>query len=67
MWLEYNKKISKRYRTEIIPLDSEHFSIYKLTQNYKDNEIDKIYITASVGPFLRLPLKSFLKLDLKMH
>ena len=56
------KKISKRYRTEIIPLDSEHFSIYKLTQNYKDNEIDKIYITASGGPFLRLPFKKFSKI-----
>ena len=56
------KKISKSHRTEIIPLDSEHFSIYKLTQNNKDNEIDKIYITASGGPFLRLPFKKFSKI-----
>ncbi len=59
------KKISQKYHTEIIPLDSEHFSIYKLTKNHKDSEIDKIYITASGGPFLNLPIKKFSKIKPK--
>ncbi len=53
------KQVSKRNRTKIIPIDSEHFSIHQLTKNYKDNDIRKIYITASGGPFLRKPLSQF--------
>ncbi len=53
------KKLSKKFRTKIIPIDSEHFSINQLTQNITDNEIEKIYLTASGGPFLKKPLKSF--------
>ena len=53
------KKVSKKNNTKIIPIDSEHFSIYQLTKNYKDEDIKKIYITASGGPFLRRPLNNF--------
>ena len=52
------KKISKNQKT-IIPIDSEHFSIYELTKNTKDEDIEKIYITGSGGPFLRIPLRKF--------
>ncbi len=55
-------KIIKKNKTELIPIDSEHFSINQLTRNYKDSEIKKIYITASGGPFLRRPLRSFKKI-----
>tara|TARA_B100000700_G_C15056974_1_gene863366 strand:+ start:2767 stop:3930 length:1164 start_codon:yes stop_codon:yes gene_type:complete len=51
--------ISEKYKTQIIPIDSEHFSINQLTKNYNDNDIKKILITASGGPFLRKPLKNF--------
>ena len=56
---EIIKKISKQKKTKIIPLDSEHFSILQLTQNYNNSEIEKIYITASGGPFLNLNKKKF--------
>jgi 1-deoxy-D-xylulose-5-phosphate reductoisomerase len=58
-------KIAKKNNTQIVPLDSEHFSINKLTENYKDKEIEKIYITASGGPFLNLPQKQFSKIKPK--
>ena len=45
-------KSAKTNNTKIIPIDSEHFSIMKLINNHKIQEIDKIYITASGGPFL---------------
>ena len=51
------KKLKNKYKTEILPVDSEHFSIMELTQNTKDEEIEEIIITASGGPFLHLPLK----------
>jgi len=56
---EIIKKTAKRNKTKIIPLDSEHFSIHKLAENYKDHEIEKIYITASGGPFLNLAYDKF--------
>ena len=53
------KNLSKLHNTKIIPVDSEHFSIDQLTKNYKDKDIEKIYLTASGGPFLSKSLKSF--------
>ena len=48
-------KLKKKYKTEILPVDSEHFSIMELTKNVTDDEIKEIIITASGGPFLRVP------------
>ena len=45
-------KESKKYKTKLIPVDSEHFSVLKLLENQEFNGIKKIYITASGGPFL---------------
>ena len=49
----------KKYKTMFIPVDSEHFSIWSLLQDHESNDIEKIYITASGGPFLQLPKKKF--------
>ena len=49
----------------MIPIDSEHFSINQLTKSYKDDDIKKIYITASGGPFLKIPLKKFKNINAK--
>ena len=51
--------LAKKYKTKIVPIDSEHFSIMKLLENHNKNEIEKIYITASGGPFLNLPKNKF--------
>jgi len=53
------KKDLKKYRTDFIPVDSEHFSIWSLIRNEKKNSFEKIYITASGGPFRKFPLKRF--------
>ncbi len=47
------KKLAKKNKTKIIPIDSEHYSILKLLEAHKLKEIEKIYITASGGPFLK--------------
>ena len=36
------KKNALKYKTKLIPIDSEHFSILKLLENQKKNEIKKI-------------------------
>ena len=51
------KKELKKNRTDFIPIDSEHFSIWKLIENSKNDELDTIYLTASGGPFLNKKLK----------
>ena len=43
-WDLIQKQI-KRYNTNFIPIDSEHFSIFSLLQNHNSSEIEKIYIT----------------------
>ena len=43
-------------KTEFIPVDSEHFSIWSLIKKGENKLIDKVYITASGGPFLKLSL-----------
>ena len=63
-WSLIQKKL-KKYRKNFIPIDSEHFSIFSLIQNHNINDIEKIYITASGGPFLDFPKKKFSKIKIK--
>ena len=59
------KKDLKKYKTFFIPVDSEHFSIWSLLDNNKMNNIEKVYITASGGPFRNLSLKKFKNISIK--
>ena len=59
------KKDLKRYNTYFIPIDSEHFSIWSLIDSNKRNNFEKIYITASGGPFRNLSLKKFKNISIK--
>jgi 1-deoxy-D-xylulose-5-phosphate reductoisomerase len=59
------KKDLKKYKTYFIPIDSEHFSIWSLLDNNKKNNFEKIYITASGGPFRKLSLKKFKNISIK--
>ena len=56
------KKTASKNKTKIIRVDSEHFSILNLLKNHSINEIKKIYITASGGPFLNYKRKQFKKI-----
>ena len=56
------KSAALKNNTQIIPVDSEHFSIMKLIQNHKINHIKKIYLTASGGPFLNYKLSKLKKI-----
>ena len=53
-WHLIKKKLQK-YNTKFIPIDSEHFSIWNLTKDYSNEDIEEIILTASGGPFLKLP------------
>ena len=51
-WNILKKKLNK-FNTKFIPIDSEHFSIWSLLNGFNVININKIYITASGGPFLK--------------
>ena len=53
------KNTAKKNKTKIIPVDSEHYSIFKMIQNHKISSIKKIFLTASGGPFLNLEKNKF--------
>ena len=60
------RKKSILNKTKIIPIDSEHFSIWSSLNKYDINRytslnesIQNIFITASGGPFRKTPLKNF--------
>jgi len=59
------KKIALKSNTELIPVDSEHFSIFYLLKNHKLKDIKKIFITASGGPFLEYTKKQLKKIKPK--
>ena len=58
-------KHMKKYKTQIIPVDSEHFSIMELTKNVSNEEVEEIIITASGGPFLNTPITKLKKINPK--
>ena len=52
------QKELKKNKTEFIPVDSEHFSIWYALKDIDKRLIEKVYLTASGGPFLNKPLDS---------
>ena len=54
---EIIKKTAKQNKTKIIPIDSEHYSLIQLLKDHKKKDIDKVYLTASGGPFLNYNIK----------
>ena len=56
-WNIIIKKLKKN-KTNFIPIDSEHFSIWSLINNENKASIEEIVLTASGGPFLNKTTKS---------
>ena len=54
-----------KYKTQFIPVDSEHFSIWYALKNTDKKLIKNIYITASGGPFLNTPLNKLKNAKIK--
>jgi len=62
------KKKSILNKTQVIPVDSEHFSIwsslneFSLNNNNLNDAIQNLFITASGGPFKNIPTSDFKKI-----
>ncbi len=63
-WSLIEKELKKN-KTNFIPVDSEHFSIWYALKGIDKKIIEKIYLTASGGPFLKYPKKKFNKIKMK--
>ena len=63
-WDIIEKNLDK-YKTKFIPVDSEHFSIWYALQDIEKNLIEKVYLTASGGPFLDKSIKNLKKVNIK--
>ena len=44
--------ISNKAETQIVPIDSEHYSLMNSLNNIEKSSIDRVFITASGGPFV---------------
>ena len=62
---ELIQKELKKNKTEFVPVDSEHFSIWYALKDINKDLIDQIYLTASGGPFLKKTLKKLKKVNIK--
>ena len=59
------QKELKKNKTVFIPVDSEHFSIWYAIRSINKDLIEKIYLTASGGPFLNKPLHKMKNVNYK--
>ncbi len=62
-WNLIDKELKKN-KTEFVPVDSEHFSIWYAIRNLPSNKINRIYLTASGGPLLNISNYKFDKLKI---
>ncbi len=62
-WNLINSELKKN-KTKFLPVDSEHFSIWYAIKN-NSNSIEKIFLTASGGPFNDLPISKFKDITVK--
>ena len=63
-WNLINRELLKN-KTNFIPVDSEHFSIWYSLKNNQISNIQKIYLTASGGPLLNVPLSRIKNVRIK--
>jgi len=54
-----------KHKTQFIPVDSEHFSIWYALKNTGNENINKIYLTASGGPLLNTSNSKIKNINIK--
>ncbi len=60
-------RLIKKYRAELIPIDSEHSAIYQCLEGRNIQDVESIILTASGGPFFNKPIKNVQKKDVLSH
>lgn len=57
--------LAKEYGVKILPVDSEHSAIFQSMNGEKREQVEKLIITASGGPFRTLPKDKFKEIKLE--
>ncbi len=57
-------EMAAKYKSKILPVDSEHNALHQCFSKNENKLISKIILTASGGPFLNTPLKEFKNITL---
>jgi 1-deoxy-D-xylulose-5-phosphate reductoisomerase len=55
-------ELAKINQVTILPIDSEHSAIFQCIEGNRREDLNKIFLTASGGPFLNLPDEEFEKI-----
>src|SRR5271157_1736779 len=50
---------ARRQGKPLLPIDSEHNAIHQCMRGGRRNEVERVWLTASGGPFLNTPLEDF--------
>jgi len=58
-------KLCSQYNAKLIPIDSEHSAIFQCLEGEEKNQVEKIILTASGGPFLNKNKASFANVTVK--
>jgi 1-deoxy-D-xylulose-5-phosphate reductoisomerase len=58
-------KAAKESSIRLLPVDSEHSAIFQCLQGNRREEVDRLILTASGGPFLRTPLSRLAKVTVE--
>ena len=56
---------TKRTGVRLLPVDSEHSAVFQCLQGNHREEVERLILTASGGPFLRVPLKDLDRVTVK--
>ncbi|HPO90386.1 MAG TPA: 1-deoxy-D-xylulose-5-phosphate reductoisomerase [Victivallales bacterium] len=62
---EYISKLIEKYKTQIIPVDSEHSAIFQCLKGHDKNELRRVILTASGGPFRNCNFAKIAKAEAK--
>ncbi len=61
----YIRSLLENYNSYLVPVDSEHNALYQLLENMKKGSVDRVILTASGGPFRKLPVEDLPKVTIE--
>lgn len=61
----YIKSLLENSKSSLVPVDSEHNALFQLLENMKKDSLERIVLTASGGPFRKLPVEDLPKVTIE--
>ncbi|EMJ98619.1 1-deoxy-D-xylulose-5-phosphate reductoisomerase [Leptospira sp. WS58.C1] len=61
----YIKSLLEKSKSYLVPVDSEHNALFQLLENMKKDSLERIVLTASGGPFRKLPIEDLPKVTIE--